>query len=116
VIFASGAAPLLPASCDEHLSVFIPECIPSVGFDIGSQVENPLSAFGGTAHAAATQSGLDQRFTGGLHGSASDGKAATAEIAIGHPGLVAPEEGALGFGVRACQFPISPIRRSRSRR
>ena len=52
-VILRGAALVLPASCDKHLSVFLPECIPSIGLDVGSEVENTLSSFVTPAHAAA---------------------------------------------------------------
>ena len=54
VVF-KGAAPLLPLSaCHVELFVVFPEGVPSVGFDVGPEVEDALSAGAGPAHAAAT--------------------------------------------------------------
>ena len=49
-----GAVLLLPVSaCPFEFLVVFPEGVPSVGFDVGSEVEDALATFAGPAHATA---------------------------------------------------------------
>jgi len=67
----------------------------SLGFDIGSQRQDPLAAHTRPAHAATAQPGFDQRLAGGLHRSIADGQAATPKRGIGHSAPIAAKKRAL---------------------
>jgi len=75
-----GAAPLLPGlGSGQEFLVFVPECVPTVGFDAGSQVEDALPACSGPSHAAAASPGFDQGLAGRFDGATADGQSSATE-------------------------------------